>query len=111
VDTPKALRCNEKTQNPGVKVVLPQINFIGSCVATNVTYGAPHPGWTCGGRASTPITAQRPGDHRPDGWPLWTSPVRPGREHDTTALRTHAEILPALTIWTAEDRPVLGELG
>jgi DDE superfamily endonuclease len=23
----------------------------------------------------------------PDGWPLWTSPVRPGREHDTTALR------------------------
>jgi hypothetical protein len=26
----------------------------------------------------------------PDGWPLWTSPVRPGREHDTTALRTHA---------------------
>ena len=27
----------------------------------------------------------------PDGWPLWTSPVRPGREHDTTALRAHAE--------------------
>ncbi len=23
----------------------------------------------------------------PDGWPLWTSPVRPGREHDTTAAR------------------------
>jgi hypothetical protein len=21
----------------------------------------------------------------PDGWPLWTSGVRPGREHDTTA--------------------------
>jgi hypothetical protein len=47
----------------------------------------------------------------PDGWPLWTSPVRPGREYDTTALRTHAEILPALTIWTADDRPVLGDLG
>ncbi len=30
----------------------------------------------------------------PDGWPLWTSPVRPGREHDTTALREHGEILP-----------------
>lgn len=30
----------------------------------------------------------------PDGWPLWTSEVRPGREHDTTALRTHAELLP-----------------
>jgi len=24
-----------------------------------------------------------------DGWPIWTSPVRPGREHDTTALRAH----------------------
>ena len=23
----------------------------------------------------------------PDGWPLWTSQVRPGREHDTTCLR------------------------
>jgi hypothetical protein len=30
----------------------------------------------------------------PDGWPLWTSPVRPGREHDTTALREHTQILP-----------------
>jgi hypothetical protein len=36
----------------------------------------------------------------PDGWPLWTSPVRPGREHDTTALREHGEILPLLTDWT-----------
>jgi len=35
----------------------------------------------------------------PDGWPLWTSDVRPGREHDTTALPTHTEILPALTAW------------
>lgn len=25
----------------------------------------------------------------PDGWPLWTSDVRPGREHDTTCLRAH----------------------
>src|SRR5947209_16138785 len=32
----------------------------------------------------------------PDGWPLWTSPVRPGREHDTTALRTHPQALPLL---------------
>lgn len=47
----------------------------------------------------------------PDGWPLWTSGVRPGREHDTTALRAHAEILPALGLWTAEDLPVLGDLG
>jgi hypothetical protein len=31
---------------------------------------------------------------RPDGWPLWTSPVRPGREHDITAARTHDLIEP-----------------
>jgi len=47
----------------------------------------------------------------PDGWPLWTSDVRPGREHDTTALRTHTEILPVLRTWTDEDLPVLGDLG
>jgi hypothetical protein len=47
----------------------------------------------------------------PDGWPLWTSEVRPGREHDTTALREHLEILPALMVWIAENRPALGDLG
>jgi hypothetical protein len=47
----------------------------------------------------------------PDGWPLWTSPVRPGREHDTTALRTHPDILPALATWIAENLPALGDLG
>lgn len=47
----------------------------------------------------------------PDGWPLWTSDVRPGREHDTTALRAHAEILPRLRTWTGDDLPVLGDLG
>jgi hypothetical protein len=47
----------------------------------------------------------------PDGWPLWTSPVRPGREHDTTALREHTEMLPLLTIWTEEHLRVLGDLG
>jgi hypothetical protein len=25
----------------------------------------------------------------PDGWPLWVSPVRPGREHDVTCARAH----------------------
>jgi hypothetical protein len=25
----------------------------------------------------------------PDGWPIWVSPVRPGREHDTTCARAH----------------------
>jgi hypothetical protein len=47
----------------------------------------------------------------PDGWPLWTSPVRPGREHDTTALRAHGEILPLLTAWTDDDLRILGDLG
>jgi hypothetical protein len=47
----------------------------------------------------------------PDGWPLWTSPVRPGREHDTTALREHTEILPLLSAWTADQLRVLGDLG
>jgi hypothetical protein len=46
----------------------------------------------------------------PDGWPLWTSPVRPGREHDTTALRHH-DVLPLLTAWTDDDLRVLGDLG
>jgi len=46
----------------------------------------------------------------PDGWPLWTSPVRPGREHDTTAVRTHTDILPLLTE-IADDLRTLGDLG
>jgi hypothetical protein len=47
----------------------------------------------------------------PDGWPLWTSGVRPGREHDTTALRTHAEALPLLAAWTDEAHAALADLG
>lgn len=48
----------------------------------------------------------------PDGWPLWTSDVRPGREHDTTAVRFHTEILALLQIWTSEpDLAALGDLG
>lgn len=46
----------------------------------------------------------------PDGWPIWTSDVRPGREHDTTAVRAHGEILPALTAAGADLR-TLGDLG
>jgi hypothetical protein len=46
----------------------------------------------------------------PDGWPIWTSEVRPGREHDTTALRTHTEILPTLAT-AAGDLRTLGDLG
>jgi DDE superfamily endonuclease len=48
----------------------------------------------------------------PDGWPLWTSDVRPGREHDTTAMRKHAQIRPAFTAWTVDaEHPVLADLG
>ncbi len=32
----------------------------------------------------------------PDGWPLWTSGVRPGREHDTTCAKAESKLLPAL---------------
>ena len=35
----------------------------------------------------------------------------PGREHDTTALRTHPEALPALAEWTDECHAALGDLG
>jgi hypothetical protein len=47
----------------------------------------------------------------PDGWPLWTSAVRPGREHDTTALRAHTEALPLLAEWTDESHAALADLG
>jgi hypothetical protein len=47
----------------------------------------------------------------PDGWPLWTSGVRPGREHDTTALRAHTEALPLLAEWTDTDHAALADLG
>ena len=46
----------------------------------------------------------------PDGWPIWTSEVRPGREHDTAAVRAHPEILPALTA-IHDDLRTLGDLG
>jgi hypothetical protein len=47
----------------------------------------------------------------PDAWPLWTSDVRSGREHDTTALRTHAGALLLLTEWTDTDHAALADLG
>ncbi len=63
----------------------------------------PSGGWTCSGRASTPPTAATStSSPPPDDWPIWTSGVRPGREHDTTALRTYAEALPLLAEWTDE---------
>jgi len=46
----------------------------------------------------------------PCGWPIWTSDVRPSREHDTTAARAHTEILPAFIEIGNDIRP-LGDLG
>ena len=37
--------------------------------------------------------------------------MRPGREHDTTALRTHPKALPLLTEWTAAEHAALADLG
>ncbi len=45
----------------------------------------------------------------PDGWPLWVSPVRPGREHDLTAARHHG-VIDALREVRAE-LPTLADLG
>ncbi|WP_166665474.1 transposase family protein [Kribbella caucasensis] len=47
----------------------------------------------------------------PDGWPLWTSEVRPGREHDTTCARAHRDLLPTLDAWTDDEHATLADLG
>lgn len=47
----------------------------------------------------------------PDGWPIWTSEVAPGRTHDVTALRSHPEMIPELQKWTADELKLLADLG
>ena len=47
----------------------------------------------------------------PDGWPLWTSDVAPGREHDITAARADPELLAVVAAWVADNRPGLADLG
>jgi len=48
----------------------------------------------------------------PDGWPLWTSPVRPGREHDTTCAKAAPDLLSALEGLAADTSlPTLTDLG
>mgnify|MGYP001224204251 FL=1 len=48
----------------------------------------------------------------PDGWPLWTSGVRPGREHDTTCTKAEPDLLPALErVATDQDLLTLTDLG
>lgn len=53
-----------------------------------------------------------------DGWPIWVSPVRHGREHDTSAARRHPGLLDLLHEWNldehgdpAGDKHVLADLG
>ena len=48
----------------------------------------------------------------PDGWPLWTSDVRPGREHDITAARADPDLLARIADWINEDGAhALSDLG
>ncbi|GAB2458682.1 hypothetical protein GCM10027162_63580 [Streptomyces incanus] len=47
----------------------------------------------------------------PDGWPLWVSPVRPGREHDTTCARAHGLIATLNRLAIILGVPTLTDLG
>jgi hypothetical protein len=47
----------------------------------------------------------------PDGWPLWTSGVRPGREHDTTAVRADPVLLQRIAEWVDDGALALADLG
>jgi hypothetical protein len=47
----------------------------------------------------------------PDGWPLWVSDVRPGREHDMTAARADPELLARITDWINDGALTLADLG
>ena len=47
----------------------------------------------------------------PDGWPLWTSDVRPGREHDMTAARTDPDLLRLIAEWVSDGQASLADLG
>ena len=47
----------------------------------------------------------------PDGWPLCASPVRPGREHDTTAARTDPHLLAQIRAWVDDGQLGLADLG
>ena len=47
----------------------------------------------------------------PDGWPLWTSDVRPGREHDMTAARADPDLLRLIAEWVCDGQASLADLG
>jgi len=45
----------------------------------------------------------------PDGWPLWTSDVRPGREHDMTAARADPDLLDLIAEWISDGQLSLAD--
>lgn len=47
----------------------------------------------------------------PDGWPLWTSEVRPGREHDLTAAKADPDLLTQIAAWVEDGHTSLADLG
>jgi hypothetical protein len=47
----------------------------------------------------------------PEGWPLWTSGVRPGREHAAAAARTAPDLLTQIATWVHDGQPSLADLG
>lgn len=47
----------------------------------------------------------------PDGWPISVSPIRPGREHDTTCARTHGLVDALNQLAAALGIPTLTDLG
>jgi hypothetical protein len=46
----------------------------------------------------------------PDGWPLWTSEVRPGREHDLTAAKADPHLLALVALWVSDGQMSLADL-
>ena len=47
----------------------------------------------------------------PDGWPLWTSGVRPGREHDMSAACADPELVDRIADWGVDGALALADLG
>jgi hypothetical protein len=67
---------------------------------------------TCGGPVSTPPTAATSrSSPPPTAGRSGPRACGPGREHDTTALRSHPQALPLLAEWTDEGHAVLADLG
>ena len=68
------------------------------------------------------VVREAPGKHKhhggniqvvsaPDGWPLWISEVRPGREHDTTAARADPNLLTLIAAWVSDGQLEPGRPG